>query len=46
MKHRQYPDDPCFYSTFVGAEISHLLRAADLSVGQRFDLLDQTVDMV
>jgi len=45
MKRRQYPDDPWFYSTFEGAEISHLLRAADLSVSQRFDLLDQTVDM-
>jgi hypothetical protein len=45
MKRRQYPDDTWFYSTFEGAEISHLLRAADLSVSQRFDLLDQTVDM-
>jgi hypothetical protein len=45
MKRRQYPEDPWFYSTFEGAEISHLLRAADLSVSQRFDLLDQTVDM-
>jgi hypothetical protein len=45
MKRRQYPDDPWFYSTFEGAEISHLLRAADLSISQRFDLLDQTVDM-
>jgi len=45
MRRRQYPDDPWFYSTFEGAEISHLLRAADLSVSQRFDLLDQTVDM-
>ena len=45
MKRRKYPDDPWFYSTFEGAEISHLLRAADLSVAGRFDLLDQTVDM-
>ena len=45
MKRRKYPEDPWFYSTFEGAEISHLLRAADLSVAQRFDLLDQTVDM-
>ncbi|MFM8885191.1 MAG: hypothetical protein ACKOKC_02070 [Chthoniobacterales bacterium] len=45
MKRRQYPDDPWFYCTSEGAEISHLLRAADLSVSQRFDLLDATVDM-
>jgi hypothetical protein len=45
MNRRKYPDDPWFYATFEGAEISHLLRAADLSVAQRFDLLDQTVDM-
>ncbi len=45
MKRRQYPDDPWFYSTFEGAEITHLLRAADLSVSQRFDLLDAAVDM-
>jgi hypothetical protein len=45
MKRRQYPADPWFYSTFQGAEISHLLRAADLSVSQRFDLLDAAVDM-
>ena len=46
MKRRKYPDDPWFYSTFEGAEVSHLLRAADLSVSQRFDLLDSSVDMV
>lgn len=45
MKRRQYPDDPWFYSTFEGAEVTHLLRAADLSVSQRFDLLDVAVDM-
>jgi hypothetical protein len=45
MKRRQYPDDPWFYCTSEGAEISHLLRAADLSVSQRFDLLDSAVDM-
>jgi hypothetical protein len=45
MKRRQYPADTWFYSTFEGAEISHLLRAADLSVSQRFDLLDVAVDM-
>lgn len=45
MKRRRYPDDPWFYCTSEGAEISHLLRAADLSVSQRFDLLDATVDM-
>jgi hypothetical protein len=45
MKRRKCPDDPWFYSTFEGAEISHLLRAADLSVEGRFDLVDQTVDM-
>lgn len=45
MKRRQYPDDPWFYCTSEGAEISHLLRAADLSVSQRFDLLDAAVDM-
>jgi hypothetical protein len=45
MKRRQYPDDPWFYSSFEGAEISHFLRAADLSVSQRFDLLDAAVDM-
>ena len=45
MKRRQYPDDPWFYSTFEGAEISHLLRAADLSVSKRFDLLDAAVEM-
>ena len=45
MKRRQYPDDPWFYSTFEGAEVIHLLRAADLSVSQRFDLLDAAVDM-
>ena len=45
MKRRQYPDDPWFYSTFEGAEVTHLLRAADLSVSQRFDLLDAAVDM-
>ena len=45
MKRRQYPDDPWFYSTFEGAEISHLLDAANLSVSGRFDLLDQVVSM-
>jgi hypothetical protein len=45
MKRRQYPDDPWFYSTFEGAEISHLLDAANLSVSGRFDLLDQVVGM-
>jgi len=45
MKRRKYPDDPWFSCTSEGAEISHLLRAADLSVSQRFDLLDATVDM-
>jgi hypothetical protein len=45
MKRCQYPDDPWFYSTFEGAEVTHLLRAADLSVSQRFDLLDAAVDM-
>jgi len=45
MKRRQYPDDPWFYSTFEGAEISHLLEAANLSVSGRFDLLDQVVGM-
>jgi hypothetical protein len=28
-----------------GAEISHLLRAVDFSVSQRFDLLDAAVNM-
>jgi len=45
MKRRRYPHDPWFYCTSEGAEISHLLRAADLSVSQRFDLLDAAVDM-
>jgi hypothetical protein len=45
MKRRQYPDDPWFYATFEGAEISHLLDAANLSVSGRFDLLDQVVGM-
>jgi len=45
MKRRQYPHDPWFYSTFEEAEVTHLLRAADLSVSQRFDLLDAAVDM-
>ncbi|MFM8720131.1 MAG: hypothetical protein ACKOJB_01870 [Chthoniobacterales bacterium] len=45
MKRRKYPDDPWFYCTSEGAEISHLLRAADLSVSQRFNLLDAAVDM-
>jgi len=45
MKRRQYPADPWLYSTFQGAEQSHLLRAADLSVSQRFDLLGAAVDM-
>jgi hypothetical protein len=45
MKRRQYPDDPWFYSTLEGAEISHLLDAANLSVSGRFDLLDQVVGM-
>ena len=45
MKRRKYPDNPCFYSTFEGAEISHLLDAANLSVSGRFDLLDQAIDM-
>jgi uncharacterized protein (DUF1778 family) len=45
MKRRQYPHDPWFYSTFEGAEVTHLLRAADLSVSQRSDLLDAAVDM-
>lgn len=45
MKRRQYPDDPWFYCTSEGAEISHLPRAANLSVSQRFDLLDAAVDM-
>jgi hypothetical protein len=31
MKRRKYRDDPWLYSTFEGAEISHLLPAADLS---------------
>lgn len=45
MKRRRYPDDPWFYSTFEGAEISHLLEAANRSVAGRFDLLDQVADM-
>lgn len=45
MRRRQYPDDPWFYCTAEGAEVSHLLRAVDLSVSQRFDLLDAAVDM-
>ena len=45
MRRREYPDNPWFYCTSEGAEISHLLRAADLSVAQRFDLLDAAVDM-
>ena len=45
MRRGQYPDDPWSYSTFEGSEISHLLRAADLSISQRFDLLDAAVDM-
>ena len=45
MKRRQYPADSWFYSTFEGAEISDLLRAVNLSVSKRFDLLDAAVDV-
>ncbi len=46
MTRRKYPDDPWFYSTFEGAEISHLLQIADMPLSQKLDMLSGLADTV
>jgi len=44
MKRRQYPEDPWFYCTSEGAEISHLLQIADLPLSKKLDMLSGLAD--
>ena len=46
MKRRKYPDDPWFYSTFEGAEVSHLLQIADMPLSKKLDMLSSLADTV
>jgi hypothetical protein len=46
MKRRQYPEDPWFYSTFEGAEISHLRQIADMPLSKKLDMLSNLADTV
>jgi len=43
---RQYPDDPWFYCTYEGAEISHLLQAVDMPLRKKLDMLSSPADTV
>ena len=46
MKRRKYPDDPWFYCTSEGAEISHLLQIADMPLSKKLDMLSNLADTV
>jgi hypothetical protein len=46
MKRRKYPDDPWFYCTSEGAEISHLLQIADMPLRKKLDMLSSLADTV
>jgi hypothetical protein len=46
MRRRQYPDDPWFYCTSEGAEISHLLQIADMPLSKKLDMLSNLADTV
>ena len=46
MKRRQYPDDPWFYWTSEGAEISQLLQIADMPLSKKLDMLSNLADTV
>ena len=46
MKRRKYPDDPWFYCTSEGAEISHLLQIADMPLSKKLDMLSSLADTV
>ena len=46
MKRRKYPDDPWFFCTSEGAEISHLLQIADMPLSKKLDMLANLADTV
>ena len=46
MKRRQYPDDPWFYCSSEGAEISHLLQIADMPLSRKLEMLSGLADTV
>ena len=46
MRRRQYPDDPWFYCTSEGAEISHLLQIADMPLSKKLDMISNLADTV
>jgi len=46
MKRRKYPDDPWFYCTSEGAEISHLLQIADMPLSKKLEMLSILADTV
>jgi hypothetical protein len=46
MKRRQYPEDPWFYCTPEGAEISHLLQIADMPLSRKLEMLSGLADKV
>lgn len=46
MKRRKYPDDPWFYCTSEGAEISHLLQIAEMPLSKKLDMLSNLADTV
>jgi hypothetical protein len=46
MKRRKYPDDPWFFCTSEGAEISHLLQIADMPLSKELDMLSNLADTV
>ncbi len=46
MRRREYPDDPWFYCTSEGAEISHLLQIADMPLSKKLDMLSNLADTV
>jgi hypothetical protein len=46
MRRREYPDNPWFYCTSEGAEISHLLQIADMPLSKKLDMLSSLADTV
>ena len=46
MKRRKYPDDPWFFCTTEGAEISHLLQIAEMPLSKKLDMLANLADTV
>ena len=46
MKRRKYPDDPWFFCTTDGAEISHLLQIAEMPLSKKLDMLANLADTV